>query len=284
MKKPWMQTTVMGFDPAGAVVDAPPSGGSGVSAPQGGGSPALQPGAGGPSPSPASTPGAQPGSAKTYSEEQVQGMIRDRVAKMNTELDGWKKFGDPKDVSSRLEKAQRLESALNGNDPAQPTAEERELRDLLTKQFPGIDKVSSLESKLAAMEQQAFQRTEAAGREMIGKLAGEKFGVTDPKAFKLIEGAVAGVISQDKEMLAAYFAGDPSVVQKAFDEVFSNFEPLLKSAAGRYSGGKAMDRAQVPPIVPKGGVAAPISSEQKLTGEERRDAAWKRMQELEGGG
>lgn len=282
----------VGFDPA-AAVDSPPVG-SGVSD-GGGGSPAPSNGAGGGSPTPPASPaGAHPGSAtpggqaalRTFSEEQVQGMIRDRVAKMNSELDGWRKLGDPKDIQSRLDRAGKVEAMLRGDGPPQPSPEDLELRQLLEKNgFVRADKVQTIEQKLAAMEQQAFQRVEASARETIGKFANEKFGVTDPKALSIIEGAVAASIGTDEADVKAYLSGDPGVVQKHLDLVYKErFDPLLRAAAAKYSGAKARDVSEVPPSTPRGGVQAPISQEKPLSPEERREAAFKWMKEREGQG
>jgi hypothetical protein len=260
----------------------------------GGGSPAPQPGAAGTPPAASPTgasagPGAaQPqngGSPRTYSDAEVQNIVRERLASEQKKYAPYKELGDAAEIRARLDEHKRLKEAFHGSQTPQPTPEEVELRELLTKQFPGIDKVQSLEQKLAAIEQANYAAKAEAGRGVISKLAAEKLGVSDAGAVNLIEGAVAASIQADKAALAAWMKGDMSVVEKHFANVMgTGLEPLLKSAASRYSAGKAKDMAEVPPSVPRGGTQAPISSERKLTSEERRDAAWKKLQELEGQG
>lgn len=264
---------------AGAVAE--PGGGTG--APSGGDSPAPQPGAG--APTPASPSGASAGASqpRTYRDEDVQRIVRERLAEEQKKYAPYKEFGDPESVKARLEKADRYEKALRGDEPKGPSPEEKELRELLTKQFPGIDKVQTLEAKLQAMEQASLNAHTKAGRGEIARLAQEKLGTNDKNVLGMLENVVAAAIAGDKESLDAWNSGDVSVISKHFDAVLTNsFDPLFKSASSRYSGGKAKDKAEVPPMMPKGGVQAPASTERKLTGEERRDAAWQRLQQLEG--
>lgn len=268
----------MQFDPGAAGAVSEPAGAAG--APSGGESPAPQPGAG--APTPASPSGASAGASepRTYKDEDVQRIVRERLA---DEQKKWKDLGDPSEVRARLEKADRYEKALRGDEPKGPSPEEKELRELLTKQFPGIDKVQTLEAKLQAMEQASLNAHTKAGRGEIARLAQEKLGTNDKNVLGMLENVVAAAIASDKESLDAWNSGDVSVIGKHFDAVLTNsFDPLFKSASSRYSGGKAKDKAEVPPMMPKGGVQAPASTERKLTGEERRDAAWQRLQQLEG--
>jgi hypothetical protein len=252
----------------------------------GGGSPDPQLGAG--APPPASPPGASPGSKaepRTYLDADVQRIVRDRLADEQKKYAPYKELGDPEKIRERLARADKLEAAFKGETPQEPSQEERELRNLLTTQFPGIDKVQGVEKRLAAIESRTNMDRTNTGRDLITRLAGEKLGVKDTKAIAMIEGAVASSIAADKESLEAWNAGDVSVVDKHFESVFTgSLEPLLKSASARYASGKAKDVAELPPTVSKGGVPAPVSEERKLSGEERRDAAWKRFQELEGRG
>ena len=260
----------------------------------GGGSPAPQPGAAGAPPAASPTgasagPGAaqpQNGSpAKTYTDEEVQNIVRGRLADEQRKYAPYKELGDAAEIRARLDEHKRLKEAYQGTQTPQPSAEERELRDLLTKQFPGIDKVQNIEQQLQAIQQQNYAARVTAGREAIAKMTAEKLGVSDAGAINLIEGAVAASISNDKDALAAWMKGDMSVVEKHFTAVLgSSLEPLLKSASSRYSAGKAKDMAEVPPSVPRGGTQAPISNERKLSSDERREAAWRKMQELEGQG
>ena len=261
-------------------------GGAAVATPEGASagaaSPTAQPGAG--APTPASPSGASAGAggeaAKTYRDEDVQRIVRERLA---DEQKKWKDLGDPSEVRARLEKADRYEKALRGDEPKGPSPEEKELRELLTKQFPGIDSVQKLEAKVHAMEQASLNAHTKAGRGEIARLAQEKLGTNDKNVLGMLENVVAAAIAGDKESLDAWNSGDVSVISKHFDSVLTNsFDPLFKSASSRYSGGKAKDKAEVPPMMPKGGVQAPASTERKLTGEERRDAAWQRLQQLEG--
>jgi uncharacterized protein YjbJ (UPF0337 family) len=212
--------------------------------------------------------------------------VRERLAREQEKYAPWKELGDdPKAIRERLAKAERLEKALAGETPVPHSAEERELRDLITKLgFSETGKVSDVEKRIAAMEQQSQQAHIQAGSQQIAGLAKDKFGDLDDEALALVEGAVSASIGRDKEALNAFFnGGRDKVVAEHFAKVFQKqFDPFLKSAASRYSAGKATDKTEVPPPVPKGGVQAPLTNERKLTPEERREAAWTRMQEAEG--
>ena len=262
-------------------------GGAAVATPEGASegaaSPTVQTGAGAPtsaSPSGASAGASEP---RMYTTDEMSKAVQGRLAEQEKKYAPWKEFGDPESVKARLEKADRYEKALRGDAPQAPNPEEKELRDLLTKQFPGIDKVQNLEAKMQAMEQASQNAHTKAGRGEIARLAQEKLGTSDKNVLGMLENVVAAAIAGDKESLDAWNSGDVSVISKHFDTVLtSSFDPIFKSASSRYSGGKAKDKAEVPPMMPKGGVQAPVSGERKLTGEERRDAAWARLQQLGG--
>ncbi len=269
----------VGFDPGAAGAVSEPAGSTG--APSGGNSPAPQPGAGAPtsaSPSGASAGASEP---RTYRDEDVQKIVRERLA---DEQKKWKDLGDPNDVRARLEKADRYEKALRGDEPKGPTPEEKELRDILSKNgFVRKEDVQGIEAKLQAIEQANHSAHTKAGRGEIARLAQEKLGVNDKNVLGMLENVISAAIAGDKESLDAWNSGDVSVISKHFESVLtSSFDPLFKSASSRYSGGKAKDKAEVPPTMPKGGVQAPSSEERKLSGEERRDAAWARLKQLEG--
>lgn len=251
-----------------------------------GGSPIPQSGAGEGS-SLASPSGASAGASepKTYRDEDVQRIVRERLAEEQKKYAPYRELGNADEIKARLEKADRYEKAFKGDAPAAPTAEERELRELLTKQFPGIDKVRDIEAKLQAIETANQSARTAAGRGIISKLATEKLGTSDPKVLKMLENVISASIAEDKTSLDAWNSGDVNVVAKHFEDALNTaFDPMFKTASARYSSGKAKDKAEVPPTMPKGGVSAPSSQERKMTGEERRDAAWKRLNELEGQG
>lgn len=273
-----------GFVPAfegeggGAAVAEPSSTGA-----SSGGSPAPQSGAG--APAPASPSGASAGASepRTYKDEDVQRIVRERLADEQKKYAPWKELGDVNQVKARLEKAERYEKAFRGDAPVQPSAEERELRELLTKQFPGIDKVGDLEAKLRAMETANHAAHAKSGRDLISKLATEKLSTSDPKVLAMLENVISASIAGDQDSLKAWNSGDTSVIAKHFEDVLSSaLDPLFKSASARYSSGKAKDKAEVPPTLPKGGVQAPASQERKLSSEERREAAYKYLQEREG--
>ena len=254
--------------------EAVPSGETGTAAPT------VQPGAGAPAsvaPSNASVGTSEP---RTFRDEDVQRIVRERLADQEKKYAPWKDLGDVNDVRARLEKAERYEKALRGDEPKGPSPEERELRELLTKQFPGIDKVRDIEAKLQAMESASQASHAKAGRDIIGKMTKEKFGTEGAEDLESMENLISASIAKDPESLKAWNSGDVSVIAKHFEKV-SNAS-MFKHAAALYSAGKAKDKAEVPPKMPQGGVQAPSSTDRKMNGEERRDAAWKRMQESAG--
>lgn len=265
-------------DPAGGVAVIPDAGASA----------APQPGAGAPpSASPAATSGGPGAAPRMYSSEEVSRTVQERLAREQEKYAPWKEFGDHKQVKERLSRLDNIEKALanQGKDPQ--SAEERELRDLISKLgFTDSGSVQKLEERLAGMERMGQQQHIDAGRGQIASLAKEKFGDLNEHALALVEQAVTAAIGGNKESLGAFFgSGREKVVSEAFAQVFEKqFDPFLKSAAARYSAGKATDKTQVPPPTPKGGVQAPVTQERKLSGEERREQAWNRMQELEGKG
>lgn len=264
-------------NPAGAAV-AEPAGDKGAA------SPTVQTGAGAPasvSPSGASAGTSEP---KTYRDEDVQKIVRERLADEQRKWAPYKELGDPSEVKSRLEKAERYEKAFRGDAPAQPSAEETALRELLDKQgYVRADRVEGIAAQLKAIQDANVAAHANAGRGMIAKLAQEKLGTGDANVLKMLENVISASIQDDKEALKAWNSGDTSVIEKHFENVVSqSFDPLFKSASARYSSGKAKDKAEVPPSMPKGGVQAPVSQDRKMTGEERREAAYKRLMELEG--
>lgn len=275
----------LGFDneAGGSAVAEPAS--TGVA---GGGSPSSQPGAGAPasvSPSGASTGtsnGGDDATPRTYRDEDVQRIVRERLAEEQRKWEPYKQFGSPSELKARQDRLERYEQAFRGEAP-KITPEEKELRELLTKQFPGIDKVQDLEAKLQAMEQANHAAHAQTGRGLIARLATEKLGTSDPNVLKMLENVISASIASDKDSLAAWNSGDTGVIAKHFESALTqSFDPLFKSASARYAAGKAKDKAEVPPTMPKGGTQAPTSTDRKMSGEERREAAWKRLNELEG--
>ncbi len=275
-----MKTKMMSFEAGAPVADGQAPGATGASS---GGSPTPQPGAGTPSATPPSGTGASDGQPRTYKDEDVQRIVRERVAEEQKKLAPWKDFGDASDVRARLDRLDRMEKASRGDAPPQMTAEQKELRELLTKEFPGIDKFKDLEARLQERENRDYAARAQAGRASISRLAQEKLGSSDAKVTKLLENAISASIAEDPESLKAWNSGDVSVIEKHFDSVLSgSLDPLFKSASARYSSGKAKDKAEVPPTMPKGGVQAPTSQERKMTADERKEAAYKFLQEREG--
>ncbi len=265
----------VGFDPsaaAGGAVAEPA--GTGASS---GGSPSPQPGAGAPasaSPSGASAGASEP---KTYRDEDVQRIVRERLA---DEQKKWKDLGDPSEVRARLERADRAEKAYRGEEPKGPTAEEKELRDILSKNgFVQKDEVDGMRAELQSISRARYEAHTKEGRGLIAKLASEKFGTQEAADLESFEILVSASISKDKESLAAWNNGDTSVISKHFDKVFD--APMFKSASARYSSGKAKDKAEVPPAMPKGGVQAPASEERKMSSDERKEAAYKFLKDRE---
>lgn len=274
----WMKELKMQFE-AGASAVGEAGGATGASS---GGSPAPQTGAAAPAATPPSATGAGAETPRTYRDEDVQRIVRERLADEQKRFAPYRELGDASEVRARLERLDRMEKAARGEVP-QVTPEQKELRDLLTKEFPGIDKVKELEARLEARDKMEQASRAQAGRSSISRMAQEKLGTSDPKVLKMLENVISASIAEDSDSLKAWNSGDISVIDKHFESVLSgSFDPLFKSASARYSSGKAKDKAEVPPTMPKGGVQAPASSDRKLSNDERRDAAWKRLQELEG--
>ena len=264
-------------NPAGAA--EAPTGGSGAA------SPTAQPGAG--APTPASPSGSQPGASaqpqpRTYSTEEMSRAVQSRLAEERTRWE--KQFGSPAELQERRAKLDRYEAAFKGEQAPKVSQEEKELRDLLDKQgYVRKDAVDGVAARLNAIEQANQQAHAKAGRSEISRLATEKLGTSDPNVLRMLENVISASIAGDKESLDAWNSGDTSVIAKHFESSLSqSFDPLFKSASARYTSGKAKDKAEVPPAMPKGGVQAPLSTERKMTSEERKEAAYKRLQELEG--
>lgn len=258
-------------------------GGAAVAEPQGapsGESPIPQSGAG--APAPVSPSGASAGASepRTYKDEDVQRIVRERLADEQKKWAPYKELGDAAEVRARLERADRYEKAFKGDEPKGPTAEERELRELLSKNgFVQKDEVEGIKAQLQAIDKARYDAHANAGRGLIAKLAQEKFGTQDAADLESFETLVSASIAKDKEALAAWNSGDTGVISKHFEKVFN--APMFKNASALYSKGKARDKAEVPPSMPKGGVQAPSSEERKMSKEERHDAAWKRINELD---
>jgi len=257
--------------PAGDTGTASPSVQTGTAAPA----------AATPSGASAGTSEAQP---RTYRDEDVQKIVRERLADEQKKWEPYKQFGTPAELRARQEKLDRYEQAFKGEQAPKVSAEEKELRDLLDKQgYVRKDAVDGVAARLQAIESANQQAHAKAGRSEISRLATEKLGTNDPNVLKMLENVISASIASDKEALDAWNSGDTSVIAKHFESSLSqSFDPLFKSASARYASGKAKDKAEVPPTMPKGGVQAPLSTERKMTSEERKEAAYKRLQELEG--
>lgn len=273
-----MKTKTMSFE-TGAPVAGEAGGATGASS---GGSPTPQAGAPTPGATPPGATGASEGQTRTYRDEDVQRIVRERLADEQKKFAPYRELGEASEVRARLDRLDRMEKASRGDAPPQMTAEQKELRELLTKEFPGIDKVKELEARLQERDNRDYASRTQAARASISRMAQEKLGSSDAKVTKFLETAISASIAEDPEALKAWNSGDMSVIDKHFESVLSgSLDPLFKSASARYSSGKAKDKAEVPPSMPKGGVQAPASQDRKLSAEERRDSAWKRLQELE---
>ena len=260
-------------------------GGAAVATPEGASGAAsstAQPGAVTPAASPSgASAGASEGAARTYRDEDVQKIVRERLADEQRKWEPYKQYGTPEQLKTQKERLERYENAFKGDAPVGPTAEEKELRELLSKNgFVQKDEVEGIKAQLQAIDKARYDAHANMGRGLIAKLAQDKFGTSDAADLESFETLVSASIAKDKESLAAWNSGDTGVISKHFEKVFN--APMFKNASARYSSGKAKDKAEVPPSMPKGGVQAPSSQERKMSGEERRDAAWKRIQELDG--
>lgn len=270
----------VGFEGEGAVAEP-----SSTGAPSGGNSPTPQSGAG--APTPASPSGSQPGASaqpRTYTTEEMSKAVQSRLAEERTRWE--KQYGSPADLKARQEKLDRYEQAFKGEQAPKVSAEEKELRDLLDKQgYVRKDAVDGISAQLKAIQDANAASHAKSGRNEISRLAQEKLGTNDPEVLEMLEGEISRRILRDEDSLKAWNSGDTSVISKHFEASLSKaLDPLFKSASARYASGKAKDKAEVPPSMPKGGVQAPSSEERKLSPEERREAAFKRLQELEGQG
>lgn len=247
-------------------------------------SPAAQTGAGAPAPVTPSGASAGTSEPRTYRDEDVQRIVRERLADEQKKWEGYKQFGTPAELKARQEKLDRYEQAFKGETAPKISQEEKELRDLLDKQgYVRKDAVDGISAQLKAIQDANSAAHAKSGRGEIARLAQEKLGSNDPNVLKMLENVISASIAGDKESLDAWNSGDTSVIAKHFESSLSqSFDPLFKSASARYVSGKAKDKAEVPPTMPKGGVIAATSTERKMTGEERREAAYKRLQELEG--
>lgn len=245
----------------------------------GGESSTPQPGAG--APAPVSPPaGAGAGAPRMYSTDEMTKIVSSRLADQEKKYAPWKELGDANEVKARLAAAERYEKAFRGDAPTGPTAEEKELRELLSKNgFVQKDEVDGIKAQLQAIDKARYDAHANTGRGLIAKLASDKFGTSDAADLESFETLVSASIAKDREALAAWNSGDTSVIAKHFEKVFN--APMFKNASARYSSGKAKDKAEVPPSMPKGGIQAPSSEERKMSKEERHDAAWKRIQELD---
>lgn len=248
--------------------------------------PTAQAGAGAPAPVTPSGASAGTSEGRTYRDEDVQRIVRERLSDEQKKWEGYKQFGTPAELKARQEKLDRYEKAFQAESKPQASQEEKELRDLLDKQgYVRKDAVEGVSARLQAIEAASQAAHAKSGRGEIARLATEKLGTNDPNVLKMLENVISASIAGDKESLDAWNSGDTSVIAKHFESSLSqSFDPLFKSASARYASGKARDKAEVPPTMPKGGVQAPNSTERKMTGEERREAAFKRLQELEGQG
>ncbi len=208
--------------------------------------------------------------------------VQSRLAEERTRWE--KQYGSPAEQQARREKLDRYEAAFKGEQAPKVSAEEKELRDLLDKQgYVRKDAVDGVAARLEAIENANRQAHARAGQGELHRLVQEKLGTNDPEVLAMVEADISRRIQGNEESLKAWVAGDRSVVASAFDAFMSkSFDPLYKSASAKYASGKAKDRAEVPPTMPKGGVQAPLSQERKMTSEERKEAAYKRLQELEG--
>ncbi len=262
-------------NPVGAI--EAPAGDSGAA------SPTAQPGAGAPTPaSPSAPSGGASAQPRTYSTDEMSKAVQSRLAE---ERGRWEKqYGSPAELQARREKLDRYENASRESQAPKVSNEEKELRDLLDKQgYVRKDAVEALTARLQARENADQASHAKAGRGEIAKMAQEKLGTSDPNVLRMLENVISASIAGDKESLDAWNSGDTSVIAKHFESSLSqSFDPLFKSASARYASGKAKDRAEVPPTMPKGGVQAPLSSERKMSSGERKEAAYKRLQELEG--
>ena len=208
--------------------------------------------------------------------------VQSRIAEERTRYE--KQYGTHAEQQARREKLDRYEKASGENQAPKVSNEEKELRALLDKQgYVRNDAVKALEARLQARENADQASHAKAGRSEIARMAQEKLGTSDPNVLRMLENVISASIAGDKEALDAWNSGDTSVIAKHFESSLSqSFDPLFKSASARYASGKAKDRAEVPPTMPKGGVQAPLSQERKMNSEERKEAAWKSLKEKEG--
>lgn len=261
-----------------AVAEAP--GSSAVTSPGAPAAPSTPEPAEQPTPAAGSSaaPSSAPGDTKPrmHTSDEVSKIVSERVNETNAR---WKDFGDPKALKERLARAERLEKALKGEDKPedQLTAEDKEFRTYMEKMYPEVAQMRSFSERQKAMETVLYQQQAKEGQGILAGLVEKSLGSRDEKTTALVDRMVADSIMADEESRTAWFQKrDMSVLAKHFEKVWnSEIEPVLQANAARYSDGKAKDKREVPPQMPRGGAPAATSKDRQLTPDERRDAARK---------
>lgn len=227
-------------------------------------------------PAPGAPGGTQPApTPRTFTSDEVSNTVRERLAQ---EQKRWEGFGDPKDLRARLDRAERLEKALKGDDPNQQSPEDKEFRSYLERQYPGIKNLEQLEQMAQGASQRLFQQQVQSSEQEVGRLAKDAFGLEDPAHVEIVNDLVAKSIAGDPEALAAWRNGDTSVVGKHFEKVAKDrLDPLLRTASARYAAAKTKNGNELPPRMPPGGAPAPASKDGPMPRDARIKGAFEKF-------
>lgn len=232
-----------------------------------------------------------PAAPRMFSEEQVQGMIRDR-------LKGYQTFGKPEDLQARLARAEAIEqwqqqlTQSMGKVPGQQAApgaqlseDDKKVQAYLERLYPGISQMKqamqTMQSSQEQMEQFRWQQIAATNESTLKNMVA---AAGYPEAqFQEIANRVAHSIMGNRQDYAAYIQnnGNFEVVKRHFealDKWIKGFAPTPQAPAGAagYAAAKGKT-AGLPPRMPAAGVPAPTAQKQKLSKDQHVDAAFKAL-------
>ena len=223
-----------------------------------------------------------PAAPRTYTAEEMSATVQQRLGEYDKKYAPYRDLGDPKEVRDRLTRLERMEKAARGEVDG-PTPEEQQLRELFAKMSPHKEEVEALKKQLGQLTSAGERARLKTSRARIASLAKDHLGAEDADTIEVVENLLSASIQSNKEDLEKWASGDDTVLDTHFKNVLEKrLDPLFRGVGARYVAGKKKDLTAVPPPTPKGGTQAPVSKEKKLTGEERREQAWKHLKEQEG--
>lgn len=237
------------------------------------------------------------GSQKTYTEQELQDIIHKRTKGDSEKLrnyeaavNQYKLLGSPEEIYKKLSSITQSAPTVNKEPEVKLSPEDERAKQYLLKLIPDLKNIGDINKKIAdsdgissfvremvaerSMTSQAFVNS---SRNELYKICDE-IGIKDDSKKALVEEMVAGIIKSDANLARKFALRDMSCIAEAmstFKSIGGFSTPATNNSSNADLAATKQKTAALTKQMPKGGSASAIRKTEKLSDDERLEAAFK---------